>query len=50
MTRHLIMFALDVLYKRLILGEPRRTLPRDDPEQLNRRLVPIKPEDKQPPR
>lgn len=36
----------DVLYKRLILGEPRRTLPpRDDPEQAHKRLVPIKPED-----
>ncbi|KAI0942882.1 hypothetical protein AcV7_002175 [Taiwanofungus camphoratus] len=33
-----------VLYKRLVLGEPRRTLPRGDPEQADRKIVQIKPE------
>lgn len=37
-----------VLYKRLVLGEPRRELPRPTPSQpdvdMHQRLVPIKPQ------
>ena len=35
-----------VLYKRLVLGEPRRMLPRNDPEQAHKKLIPITPADK----
>jgi len=37
-----------VLYKRLILGEPRRTVPHPSPEQpdvdMHQRVIPIKPQ------
>ncbi|KAH9934107.1 hypothetical protein B0H21DRAFT_699394 [Amylocystis lapponica] len=31
-----------VLYRRLVLGEPQRTLPRDDPTQGEQKLVQVK--------
>ncbi|KAI0786943.1 hypothetical protein C8Q75DRAFT_770152 [Abortiporus biennis] len=33
-----------VLYKRLVLGEPQRTLPRPDSEEAKKPIVPLKPD------